>query len=189
MIKKRSAVSALGNSTPGVIPCAGPANERRRYLVTSNAIPHRPRPHTEWSLHTITICIIICHRPRTAHWWSNIRFLNEPSQSDAFFLDQVHLKTEIANIVSKPPVRWNNTYYSPSTYLMGNRYIILSSTEKNQIFMSAAPDNGNFTPGDTLCTGPANERRHLYITSSPIGPARPQGVPMPTWTVPGWRLS
>ena len=29
-----SAVSALGNSTPGVIPCAGPANERRRYLVT-----------------------------------------------------------------------------------------------------------------------------------------------------------
>ena len=53
----------------------------------------------------------------------------------------------------------------------------------------AASANGNFTPRDTLCMGPANERRHFYVTSSPIGPAHPQEVPMPTWTVPGWRPS
>ena len=38
------------------------------------------------------------------------------------FMDQVHIKTEIANIVSKPSVRWNNTYYSQSTDSMGNRH-------------------------------------------------------------------
>ena len=29
--------------------------------------------------------------------------------------------------------------------------------------MSAASAYGNLTPGDTLCLGPANERRHFYI--------------------------
>ena len=92
------------------------------------------------------------------------------------FMYQVHIKTEIANIVSKPPVRWNNTYYSQSTYSMGNRHIILSWTEKNQISMSAASANGSFTPGDTLCMGPDNERRYFYVTSSSTGPAHPQEV-------------
>ena len=44
--------------------------------------------------------------------------------------------------------------------------------------MSAASDNGNFTPGDTLCTGPANERRHRSLHNVvPHWPRPPTGGP------------
>ena len=40
--------------------------------------------------------------------------------------------------------------------------------------MSALSAYGNNIPGFTLRLGPANERRHFYVTSSLIGPAHSQ---------------
>ena len=43
--------------------------------------------------------------------------------------------------------------------------------------MCAFSAYGNNIPGFILCVGPANERRHFYVTSSLIGPTHSQTGP------------
>ena len=40
--------------------------------------------------------------------------------SPRLFMDLMHIKNEVAIIVNKPSVKYNNTYYSQSTYSIEN---------------------------------------------------------------------